>query len=153
LSADGKWVAVASLALDQMFFYPTGPGDAKKLDIKPSLYGIFGWFPDNSSVLICGGAAGATPPVRIKGLTASDKPIAVGSDSHSLIVSTRETVPSRIERVDILTGARTLVNQVAPPDQTGLTRFSIDAVIADGKGYAYTTTMDRGTLFVVTGAK
>jgi Tol biopolymer transport system component len=203
LSPDGKWVAVASLALDQMFFYPTGPGDAKKLDIKPSLYGIFGWFPDNSSVLICGGAAGAksrcyrqaiaggtmtpvtpegasgaliapdghifagssaeeafvydptgaTPPVRIKGLTPSDKPIAVGSDSHSLIVSTRETVPSRIERVDILTGARTLVTQVAPPDQTGLTRFSIDAVIADGKGYAYTTTMDRGTLFVVTGAK
>ena len=95
----------------------------------------------------------ATPPVQIKGLTTSDSPIAVGSDSHSLIVRTRGAFPARIERVDILTGARTVVAQVMPPDQTGLTRFSIDSVIADGKGYAYTTTTDRGTLFVVTGAK
>src|SRR5262249_3430102 len=96
---------------------------------------------------------GATPPVQIKGLTRSDSAIAVGSDSHSLFGRSRESWPARIERVDILTGARTVVAEVMPPDQTGLTRFSIDSVIADGKGYAYTTTNDRGTLFVISGAK
>ncbi len=203
LSPDGKWVAVALFSGDQTLFYPTGPGEPKRLNVKPSLYRLDSWFPDSSSVLLCGGEPGAKPrcyrqpigggpmtpvtpegmggglvapngrllsgssaenvflydpsgaaaPVPAKGMKPEDHPIAIGSDSRSLIVYTREGMSARIERVDLVTGTRTFVAEVTPPISTGLARFTIDAAIADGKGYAYTTLTDRSTLFVVTGAK
>lgn len=63
LSPDGKWaLAVVPGARDQVFFYPTGAGESRRLDSGPidhfelSLRGK--WFPDNNRVLMCGNEPG-----------------------------------------------------------------------------------------------
>ena len=46
------------------------------------------------------------------------------SDGKEMFVRSGTAVPSRIDRVDIETGRRTLLAEVAPADRTGLFFFS-----------------------------
>ena len=42
------------------------------------------------------------------------------ADGRSVLVSGGTSIPSRVERVDIETGRRTLFKEIAPPDRVGL---------------------------------
>lgn len=59
---------------------------------------------------------------------------------------------ARVERVDLATGARTTVKQIAPPSTAGVTDISITAWREDG-GYSYTVIKEISQLFVVSGVK
>ena len=102
--------------------------------------------PDDVSIY---DPSGASPPVAVKVLKSTDSVLAVTSDSRSVIVATGRQLPIRLERVDLTTGARSLITEIRPPDTAGLTNLQVDGVIADGKGYLYSTVTTRSTLFVV----
>ena len=88
-----------------------------------------------------------------QGVTADDKVVAWSRDGQSLFVQKQATCPAQLERVDLATGRRTTIRELAPPDRSGLMNISLDDVLNDGQSYAYTYTKRVSRLFVVKGAK
>jgi dipeptidyl aminopeptidase/acylaminoacyl peptidase len=60
LSRDGKWVlSIVPGQREQLMIYPTGAGDARRLDPGPIEHYQSGhWFPDGARVVACGAEAG-----------------------------------------------------------------------------------------------
>src|SRR4029079_2385819 len=90
------------------------------------------------------------------GLEELDDPTGVvgwSIDGTALCVRSGTAVPSRIDRVEIATGRRTLLAEVGPADRTGLFVFSPTTVSKDGAQYAYSYSKRLSTLFVVTPAR
>jgi hypothetical protein len=76
-------------------------------------------------------------------------PLAVSNDGRALFVTQGPQVPVRVERIDLVTGARTLLREVAPEDRAGLLAVSLDgpSFRADGSRYAYFYVRLLSTLF------
>ena len=103
------------------------------------------WFIQRSG----GGTAQAVP-----GLTADDRVIRWSADGRSVYVLDRDaTLPFRFERVDLASGRRDLIREVAPADRTGVLRCFGAAVTDDAKSYAYGYIRLTSQLFVVEGAR
>jgi hypothetical protein len=66
-------------------------------------------------------------------------------------VSDDSTVPARLERVDLSTGQRALLRELAPPDRAGVTTVSASQWLDDGRGYVYAYGRELSALFVVSG--
>jgi eukaryotic-like serine/threonine-protein kinase len=81
------------------------------------------------------------------------KDVIVGwtADSRSVYVQHGET-SARIDRVDVSTGARTILREIAPPDRAGLTSVEVDSFRDDGS-YAYFYLKEPTTIFVVSGVR
>ena len=94
----------------------------------------------------------SSPPVIIRGLTARDDVIGWTGDGRGIIVAAR-TIPAQIARVDLATGARTLLREVAPPDLTGVASILVAQWLDDGRGYSYTYLRAVSKLFVATGVR
>jgi hypothetical protein len=77
-SPDGKWVVAAVLSKNQHVFYPTGPGQPRRLDVHPAQFDFAGWFSDSQHVLLCGGNA---PRRCAKYATSGGPPVPVGPDA------------------------------------------------------------------------
>ena len=58
-------------------------------------------------------------------------------------------VPSRLDRVEIATGRRTLLAEVSPPDRVGVFIFTPSTVSKNGAQYAFSYSKRLSTLFVV----
>ncbi len=86
-----------------------------------------------------------TQPVAIN--DASDV-VGWTSDGRSVYVYSR-TIPSRLERVDIASGKRTLLRELAPPDRAGAMLLTGVAVTPDATAYAYGYWKRFSKLFVV----
>jgi hypothetical protein len=69
------------------------------------------------------------------------------------VVVTRGTVPMQVFQIDIATGRRTLLREVAPPDLTGVMGVWLNHWVDDGRGYTYTYTRALSKLFVASGVK
>jgi Tol biopolymer transport system component/tRNA A-37 threonylcarbamoyl transferase component Bud32 len=62
LSPDGRWAASVVQSPQQVMLYPTGPGQARRLDRgELQAYGAVQFFPDGQRVLICGNEKGHAP--------------------------------------------------------------------------------------------
>ncbi|MEI6669872.1 MAG: serine/threonine-protein kinase [Acidobacteriota bacterium] len=96
---------------------------------------------------------GGTAATDALGIVATDVPKAWSRDGRSVFVQAGIVVPARIERVDLGTGVRTLVRELAPPDRSGLCSVFVDQWLDEGKAYVYEFTYDLSTLFVATGIK
>jgi len=83
----------------------------------------------------------------------NERPIAWGADGQSLILGSSAQVPGRIERVDLRSGKRELVRELAPADRTGILEVLPRSVAADPAVYAYEYYRLRSTLFLVEGAR
>jgi hypothetical protein len=92
-----------------------------------------------------GGDAG-TPVGSVR---PDDIVLALSRDLKSVFVKTR-SVPARIERVDLATGARTLAKTIGPPESTGVTGVQLWDW-QDNGGYAYSFNRTFSQLFVVSG--
>ena len=68
-----------------------------------------------------------------------------------MIVAT-DSLPVRLERVDIRTGARSLLREIATPSR-GARAMSLRSVTADGNQFAYLAGLFSTTLHVVTGVR
>jgi hypothetical protein len=92
-------------------------------------------------------AAGMTAMDRAAGL------VGWSTDGKALFLRTGSDVPARIDRLEILTGRRTSIAEVAPADRTGLFTFGLASVAKDGRQYGYGYGKRLSTLFVVTPAR
>ena len=86
-----------------------------------------------------------------RGLRQNDVVAGWSADGRAAFVSSVLTVPGRLERVDLLTGARSLIKEVAPPDRAGVTMIYIGSVMADGREYAYGYVRALSTIYQIDG--
>jgi hypothetical protein len=89
----------------------------------------------------------------VPGLTMDDQVIRWSADGRSLYFFRPSNVPFRLERLDLASGRRELVREVAPADRSGVFRISGAALTDDTKSYAYSYDRMRSQLFVVEGAR
>jgi len=87
----------------------------------------------SGSVLLFSFVDQRTQPVSI---TTADQVVGWAADGQSVFVYS-QTIPSRLERVDIGTGRRTFLRELGPPDRAGLMRLTGVAVTHDARAYAY----------------
>ena len=73
-----------------------------------------------------------------------------GADGKEVFLRTGSDVPARIDRLDIMTGKRSLLAEVGPDDRTGLFSLTPLSVTKNGGQYAYAYAKRLSTLFVVT---
>ena len=87
----------------------------------------------------------------IGGLHPQDLVVAWSTDGRAVFCAIADQVPARLERVDIRTGARTLVKEIAPPELAGLNQIIVTSVINDGAAYAYGYARVNTPLFRIEG--
>jgi hypothetical protein len=96
---------------------------------------------------------GSTAGRPVPSIRPSDVPLAWSNDGRSIFVQSDFSARARIERVDLGTGARTLVRDLAPPDVSGVTSVTVSHWSDDGRAYAYYYTRTLSQLFAVTGVR
>jgi eukaryotic-like serine/threonine-protein kinase len=94
----------------------------------------------------------AATPRPAAGLRAGDRVVAWSRDSRAVFVQQGGDVPARIERVDLASGARSAVREIAPEGVGALATLLVTDWVDEGRWYAYNYTTVPSTLFVVTGA-
>jgi hypothetical protein len=92
------------------------------------------------------------PARPIAALRPGDRHIAWSRDSQAVYVQRGLEVPAIVDRIDLTTGARTTVRQLAPADVSALSAIYVSDWIDDGRWYAYNYTSLTSTLFLVSGA-
>ena len=92
------------------------------------------------------------PSRPVPGLQPTDLLVAVSDDSGSLFVTQPGRVPAPLSRIDLSSGRRTLLRELAPADRAGLVRVTVQgqALKADGSQDAYGYMRRTSTLFVAT---
>jgi dipeptidyl aminopeptidase/acylaminoacyl peptidase len=97
-----------------------------------------------------GGGTDQTVP----GLTPDDRVIRWSADGRSVYVVNHDAnLPFRFEQMDLATGRRALIREVAPADRAGVLRCFGAALTDDTKSYAYGYIRLTSQLFVVEGAR
>jgi hypothetical protein len=92
------------------------------------------------------------PSRPITALRPGDRQIAWSRDSQALYVQRGLEVPAIVDRIDLTTGTRTLVRELAPGNVSALSAIYVSDWVEDGRWYAYNYTSLTSTLFLVTGA-
>jgi Tol biopolymer transport system component len=95
-----------------------------------------------------GGTTNAVP-----GMALNDYFIRWSADGRSLYVFHAASVPFRFDRLDLASGRRELIREVAPADRTGLLEGGGAALTDDLKSYAYDYGRMTSQLFVVEGGR
>jgi hypothetical protein len=77
--------------------------------------------------------------------------VAVGwsNDGSAAFVARVQEIPARLERVNLQTGVRTFIRELAPPDPAGVSAIVPTSIIDDARGYAYFYIRDVATWYVV----
>jgi len=92
-------------------------------------------------------------PRPIPGIQVADEPIRWSAEGSSLFVYQRGSLPARVEKVDVSTGARGLWKELSPPDLDGVTNLVRIRITPDGSSYAYTYFRLLSELFLVDGLR
>ena len=88
----------------------------------------------------------------IAGVEAGEQPFGWTPDGASIYVY-RPTVPSRVFRVQLSSGKRTLWKELSPADPVGVFFIRPPHIANDGKSYAYNYSRILSDLYVVDGLK
>ena len=83
------------------------------------------------------------------GLQPTDSVAGWSNDGTAAFVARIPQVPARLERVNLQTGIRTFIRELAPPDRAGVSVVVPSSIIDDGRGYAYFFIRDVATWYVV----
>jgi Tol biopolymer transport system component len=97
-------------------------------------------------------ASGGTAKV-VPELDPEDNVVQWSADGRALYIFRPKTLPFRIERLDLDSGRRELVREVAPANKTGLLEGRRVTLTDDLKSYAYDYSRMTSQLFVVEGAR
>jgi hypothetical protein len=118
-----------------------------------------GWLSSDGKLILARGAEGKyfVYPIAggeaqpVPGLTEEDVLARWSADGRSALVYRPAQIPSRIERVELASGQRTLFKELAPADRAGL--LSVREIFAtdDLQSYAYTAYYRVSSLFVSEG--
>jgi serine/threonine protein kinase/Tol biopolymer transport system component len=90
-------------------------------------------------------------PQPIKGLEAGEVPVAWTADGHSLFVYRGGDLPSKVYRLDIASGNRSLWKELMPPDPSGVEFVGPVLPTPDGKSYVYGYRRLLSDLYLVEG--
>ncbi|HEV2022406.1 MAG TPA: protein kinase [Terriglobales bacterium] len=120
-----------------------------------------GWIsPDERVILGQTGAGefflypvGDGEPHPVPHLGREDRVIRWGADGHSLLVFRQNQLPVRVEKVELESGRRTLVRELAPADRSGVTGIGFVSMSGDAKWYVYSYGRDVSQLFTVEGVR
>jgi eukaryotic-like serine/threonine-protein kinase len=85
-------------------------------------------------------------------LRRDDSVVQWSSDGRSVFACNPTVIPSRLERVDLASGKRTLVRELGPPDRAGIIQLVGVSVAGDGRAYAYGYWKRFSKLFLATHA-
>jgi eukaryotic-like serine/threonine-protein kinase len=115
--------------------------------------------PDGKRILGCDKKAvcylypldGSTP-VLSHGVGPDDQFAGWSADAGSILVRPGNSIPARLEKIDIASGKRTFVRELAPEERSGLLHMDVGNVIADGRGYTYGYWKQNSRLIVAKGA-
>lgn len=91
-------------------------------------------------------------PRLIAGLEGQDTPLRFSNDGKSLYVA-QGNLPIQIFRLDLASGRRELLKELAPSDPTGLLFTELPRLSADGKSYAYAYLRELDDLFLMEHAR
>jgi hypothetical protein len=92
------------------------------------------------------------PPRPVPGLLAGDM-FVPSSDPHILYVYQWRQLPTRIYRLNVVTGERQFFRELHPTDLTGLCDMSHILFSADGRAYVYSYVRMLSELYLVKGVK
>jgi Tol biopolymer transport system component len=92
-------------------------------------------------------------PRAVSGLSAVDTVVDWSPDGRSLVVLGSREIPASIDRVDLSTGARSRLANLAPSDRTAVVFVMNASVSDDGKSYAYSLVTFPTRLAIVHGVK
>jgi hypothetical protein len=120
----------------EMFVTP----DGRQL-VYPGPDKTYSYFPIGS-----GGPGGPIPHLR-----PDDRPALFTKDGKSIFLYQRGIVPTRLERLDLETGHRDLVQELRPPELAGVMTISPVRVSEDGSAYAYSFASLLHDLYVAKG--
>jgi len=95
---------------------------------------------------------GGGPPVPLPKWGPGDYPINHTTDNHSFFVENGDLVIN-IYRFDFLSGTRTFVRRVQPPDPAGIDGITEMLMTPDGKYYVYGAPRRLSNLYVVSGLR
>jgi eukaryotic-like serine/threonine-protein kinase len=129
---------------------PVTPEGTAKGSVSPDGRRILCSKPGEGWVIqgVDGGEAQTVP-----GLAPDDEVIRWSGDGKSVYVYHPVKVPFRFERVDLATGSRELIREVAPSDRTGVLRSYGASLTEDARFHAYDYYRESSQLFVVDGAR
>jgi hypothetical protein len=205
LSPDGAWVlARVPSKPERLMLYPTGPGDARRIDRgELETYTNASWIGDGTSLFVCGSTPGHAPRCYVRGvnggelrpvtpegvdgglvspdgrqaivhgvtenrlmcslqggearpfpyLGADEDVIRWSPDGKSLWVLKTNELPARVERLDLATGRRELLEEITPLEKAGMLSIISVSLADDPKAYAYIAWEYSSRLFSIEGAK
>lgn len=93
------------------------------------------------------------PARPLAGGAQEDVPIRFTADGHSLFVYARDEIPARVARIDLETGRREPVRDLAPRDIAGVERIRDVVITPDGSSWAYSAFRTLSVLYVATGLR
>jgi eukaryotic-like serine/threonine-protein kinase len=91
-------------------------------------------------------------PQPVNGANVQDTPLRWRGDGRVLFVR-QGTLPVQIFALDVATGQRTLLHEIAPRDTVGVNGIGDIRLTPDGKSYAYVYIQNLYSLYQVTGLK
>ena len=92
-------------------------------------------------------------PRSIPGLAEHDEVLGWSSDGRALLVRQGREIPARVELIDLTTGRRSLLVEIAPTDRAGVLMISRLSLGRDPRGYVYQVRLYVSQLFVVDGMR
>jgi DNA-binding winged helix-turn-helix (wHTH) protein/Tol biopolymer transport system component len=91
------------------------------------------------------------PPVEVKGVEQGDLPVRWTQDGKGLLISRTENLPVRIYTLDLATGRRRLIRELAPRDPAGvISDISQAYATADATSFVYSYYRLDSDLYVAT---
>jgi serine/threonine protein kinase len=96
---------------------------------------------------------GGGAPTDAKGFDLDDDLLTWTPDRTAVIVTKLAQVPAPIDRVDPMSGKRTRLKELGPPDRTGVPQTQFVSWLPDGRAYAYAIERDLSQVFVVRGVR
>ena len=89
----------------------------------------------------------------VKGVEPGEVPMRWNADGSAIYVFNRDGFPTRIVRVDVATGKRSLVREITPANPGGLPGLRSFAMTPDAKALAYNYVRKLSDLYLIEGLK
>jgi hypothetical protein len=88
-------------------------------------------------------------PAPVPGIEANDRILHWSTDGRSVLVGELSSVPARVDRVVLATGARSPVAELAPADRAAASYIYSASFSADERSHAYSLVRNRSYLYEV----
>ncbi len=93
------------------------------------------------------------PSRELKGLEVGEVPMRWNGDGTGIYVFNRDGFPTRITRIDVATGKRTLIREITPTNPAGLPGIRSFAMTPDARHLAYNYVRKLSDLYLIEGLK